>query len=309
MNKKTNLEEDNMENKINLAELLKNCPKGMELDCTVFNNVVLDEINFDKDPDYPIRIVTKSGTMLYLTKYGTYVEDIDAKCVIFPKGKTTWEGFVPPVDFKDGDIVAVTMKPEGIWIGIGIFKQHKETSFESHCCLNTIGEFNSKGLKNHSFIGLRFATEEEKQKLFDAIKANGYRWNSETNTLEKLPKFKVGNRITNGKTCITIGYIDDEYYYEVGRNIANRLFIKNQDEWNLVPNKFDITTLKPFESRVLVRDTDHYEWEGAVFGRYDGNTFFTIGGIDWKYCIPYEGNEHLYGTTNDCDNFFKTWEK
>ena len=37
----------------------------------------------------------------------------------------------------------------------------------------------------------RFATEEEKQKLFKAIKDNGYKWNAETKTLEKLvkPKF------------------------------------------------------------------------------------------------------------------------
>jgi hypothetical protein len=28
---------------------------------------------------------------------------------------------------------------------------------------------------------------------------------------------------------------------------------------------------------------------------------------EYKQCIPYEGNEHLLGTTNDCDNFYKTW--
>ena len=28
-----------MENKINIAELLKDCPEGMELDCTMFNGV------------------------------------------------------------------------------------------------------------------------------------------------------------------------------------------------------------------------------------------------------------------------------
>ena len=28
----------------------------------------------------------------------------------------------------------------------------------------------------------------------------------------------------------------------------------------------------------------------------------------WKQCIPYEGNEHLLGTTDDCDDFYKNWE-
>ena len=33
-----------MENKINIAELLKDCLKGMELDCTCADNVVFDKI-------------------------------------------------------------------------------------------------------------------------------------------------------------------------------------------------------------------------------------------------------------------------
>lgn len=28
-----------------------------------------------------------------------------------------------------------------------------------------------------------------------------------------------------------------------------------------------------------------------------------------KQCIPYKGNEHLLGTTNDCNDFYKTWEE
>ena len=37
----------------------------------------------------------------------------------------------------------------------------------------------------------RLATEEEKQRLFDAIKERGYKWNAETKMLGKLikPKF------------------------------------------------------------------------------------------------------------------------
>ena len=36
---------------------------------------------------------------------------------------------------------------------------------------------------------VRLATEEEKQKLFDAIELNGYKWNAETKTLEKFVEF------------------------------------------------------------------------------------------------------------------------
>lgn len=33
----------------------------------------------------------------------------------------------------------------------------------------------------------------------------------------------------------------------------------------------------------------------------------TLGGTVYKQCIPYEGNEHLTGLVEDCDNYYKTW--
>ena len=89
-----------MENKINIAELLKDCPKGMELDCTLYDNVVFDTISYGDI--YPIKIKTPEH-YIFLTKNGCYSNNEFSKCIIFPKGKTTWEGFHKP--FKDGDIV------------------------------------------------------------------------------------------------------------------------------------------------------------------------------------------------------------
>ena len=227
--------------KINIAEMLKDCPTGMELDCNMYDNVSFVKVT--NMVDYPIVIKTKSGFSTKLTEYGQNVKIDDAKCVIFPKGKTTWEGFQRP--FKDGDVVAVTMIPEGIWIGI--FKQYEEKSFESYCYLNTCGEFCSTGSKKHSLKGLHLATEEEKQKLFSVIKANGYKWNPETKTLEKLPKFKVGNRIKyrGGEIVYRIVQITEDSY--VLDNISS-IPISIEHMYNLVPNKFDITTLKPFDN-------------------------------------------------------------
>jgi hypothetical protein len=33
--------------------------------------------------------------------------------------------------------------------------------------------------------------------------------------------------------------------------------------------------------------------------------FVTTSGKSYPYCIPYEGNEHLLNTTNDCDEFYR----
>ena len=247
--------------KLNIAELLKDCPKGMELDCTMFENVTF--VRVDTQREFPIEIKVGCNTK-YLTKEGCY-HRLDcipsAKCVIFPKGKTTWEGFQRP--FKDGDVV--TYKLRGSLVAF-IYKKRTTTMLvKTHFALYA----QNMGFCVDDDIALReeeieFATEKEKQKLFKAIKDNGYKWNPETKTLEKL---------------------------EV--------------------NKFDITTLKRFKSEVLVRSSMDGLWKPAVFGfrnGYNDNAFYIVGGSCWKQCIPYLNNEHLCGTTNDCDDFYKTWE-
>ena len=294
-----------MENKINIAELLKDCQKGMELDCTICNGVKF--IEHDRNPNFPIVVRANNGYEFSLTKYGQVHNIDDAKCVIFPKGKTTWDGFIPPCKFKDGDVVSVTMYPEGTWIGI--FKQYEVNSFESHCYLDTIGEFHNIGYKNHSLKGIHLATEEEKKKLFQEIKDKGYKWNAETKTLEKLtiPKFNVGDKIV--KKNKHEEFLVSEVYDKLLDENAIVLSFSEKNEWNLVHNKFDITTLKPFD-KVLVRCSSLEKWRIQLFEKYDKTCkypFICMGYNKYKECIPYEQNEHLLDTTDDCDEYYKTW--
>jgi len=57
---------------------------------------------------------------------------------------------------------------------------------------------------------------------------------------------------------------------------------------------------KPFE-RVLTRDGDDEKWTCNLFSHYDENDrycpFVCVWNC-WQQCIPYEGNEHLLGTTD-----------
>lgn len=289
----------------------------MELDCTVLDNIVFDSIS---NYVYPIKVITKDGSKsLNLTKYGCTSKNKNAKCVIFPKGKTTWEGFVPPCQFKDGDVLTYMYynKPT-----IYIYRENGSCNTSYYV---GYGSAYKRLYKNNKIGGLsgnrtdlRLATEEEKQKLFDAIKANGYKWNAETKTLENLvePKFKVGDRIVNiyrkylycNSVSEKISQItDDKYIFDDGRHIH----IQDQVNWELVPNKFDITTLKPF-NKVLARTDNKHRWSIQFFEKYDKtyqHPFICMGYHKYKQCIPYEGNEHLHNTTNDCDDFYKTWEK
>ena len=409
-----------MENKINIAELLKDCPRDMELDCTIYEDVYfdyVDELNI-------IHCYIKNKgfkTSITFNQYGTPNSNIKSKCVIFPKGKTTWEGFVPPIEFKDGDILYTRYGCDDVNGYIFIFESITENTHVNsylHLVRDEL-RITKAWLTVCDDKYLRLATEEEKQKLFDAIKANGYKWNPETKTLEKLiePEFKIGDKIhfwtiqdakdgdvifyDDGWTCIfkrihgiwfnSYCFItsDGEFYmgyhehsvnsgnahlatkeqcnlffqkikeagykwnpetktleklvtiFKIGDRIRHKdsgiyctlgeysegisayrtdiglsLTYKDLEHWELfsAPDKFDINTLIPFESRVLVRDTDRESWLPAEFGFFDeceetGENYNTVGGRFWKQCIPYEGNEYLINTTNDCDEFYKTWKK
>lgn len=255
--------------KINLVEILKDCPSGMELDCAMWGNVVLDYII--EGERYPIHIKKKDGGIEVLTENGCFDFDSGAKCIIFPKGTDTWEGFVPPYQFRDGDVIYVETDKND-WISI--FKE-----IYNHGIITYV-DFSLNGVLNGEFFGIdsrasclcamcdikekRIATEEEKNKLFEEIKNKGYKWNAEKKCLEKLEK-----------------------------------------------DKFDINTLKPYESKVLVRAMINDTWKPAIFGCITDKSscpFVTLGGVSWAQCIPFEGNEHLFNKTDDCDSYFKTWE-
>lgn len=74
---------------------------------------------------------------------------------------------------------------------------------------------------------------------------------------------------------------------------------KDQRDWS----KFGATDketkckLKPFD-RVLVRDYDSIKWKCDLFSYKDIESRYVCVGSSWRQCIPYEGNEHLLGTTN-----------
>lgn len=87
------------------------------------------------------------------------------------------------------------------------------------------------------------------------------------------------------------------------------LFPKGEKDWGQLVKKlkkFDIRKLKPFD-KVLVRDNGCGMWCASIFSHLWRNKYFCVG-VWYNCCIPYEGNEHLLGTTDDCDEYYKTWE-
>lgn len=299
--------------KLNLVKILKDCPKGTKLYSPALGECALE--GFNDNNDYPItvtyKIINNDTRVDYFTKYGyLLINKPDAECMLFPsKDQRDWSKWHIP--FVDGDIVFYDNC-------VSIFKDWwDETLFRNYVKVDINGRQPMLCDLTCSFvkgIEARFATEEEKQKLFDTLKAKGYKWNDETKTLEKLivPKFKVGDKIrhktANIDYVLEISRVYNDSYGIVG--CGWMVSMEYQNEYELYPNKFDITTLKPFD-KVLVRNNNTSIWINAFFGFYDivitKKYPFVASAINWTQCIPYEGNEHLLGTYEDCDEYYKNW--
>lgn len=156
-------------------------PKGYGVDCALFEGVYLEEIIDDDDLDCPVLIKTKEGEIWNLTSTGCWDDSPSAKCIIFPKGETTWEGFHRP--FKDGDVVAIGFDGD---TQVFIFKEYINAKTDYADCYVMLDEDGTLDVGVYDYYVDRFATEEERARLFQAIKDNGYRWNTETKALEEL---------------------------------------------------------------------------------------------------------------------------
>ena len=124
-----------MNEKLNLAEILKDCPTG-----TKFYTPVWGVVSFRKlleDKNYAISIDTCSGNVC-LTKEGYYLLRNDTECIIFPsKDQRDWSTFTAPW-YKKDKLVEPKFKV-GDWIITPTNKVLQITSIEG-----TSYRFNNK---------------------------------------------------------------------------------------------------------------------------------------------------------------------
>ena len=154
-------------------------------------------------------------------------------------------------EFKDGDILCV-IDNSNDYHYILIYKgQDKEHIYR----YVTMFEDNSLHIRKDAHLtkpedySMRYATDEEKQQLFDALEKEGKAWDAEKKQIVDLkPKVE----------------------------------------------------LKPFD-KVLVRDSKSDYWRATLFSHIDKNGCYYCVWASWNYCIPYEGNESLLGTTKDVE--------
>lgn len=235
-----------MENKINIAEILKDCPKGMKLYSPLFGEVKLSKSGSDN-----IFIFSKDDEGREIThffnKNGFYYSVYSqSERLLFPSSEMRdWTKF-----FKRGDVVCI--KEANYVTDYAIFESWKNDDYT---------EFNASIFYSNKsgFAERKVCTAKLYTKANDILKA-------------KL-----------------ITFIEQHYNGKY-----------NPDTLQVEPVK-PKCPFKPFD-KVLVRDNIEQEWSASMFSYYDpseGKNFpyMCLTGC-YHYCIPYEGNEHLLGTTD-----------
>ena len=304
-----------MNENLDLTKILKDCPKGTELYSPIYGLGILTKVTDRIHVKFP-----KEHNVKCFRPDGKVSED--GEIMLFPQGKKTWEGFQRP--FKDGDILYIDYNDDEDtnkkFQYTFILKEISDGKIYCYCYIDGVNinkRFEICWLATMKTYTPRFATEEEKQKFFNTLKENGYEWNVETKTLEKLikPKFKVGDKVrnkTNNRMTGTIIALYEEVY-EVKNPLENEFSIDfiNQDRFELVPKKFDPKTLKPFD-KVLGKLIGLDTWHNDFYSHYDIDSKYPYmcTSRGYKEIIPYnDDTKHLIGTSDEAPEFYRYWEE
>lgn len=225
----------------NLVSILKHCPEGTKLYSPIYGEVTLYSVN-NRRIDVIATNCSNETNHIAFSRLGRLILGYsNAECVLFPsKDQRDWSKFRIPT--KKGDVIMFNGQVP--CLVTGDYSQDKKNWVcglleDDDFCINIIhpSEWNA--------CFYTFATEEVKDKLFEAMDKAGYTWDGET-LKKKEPQFK------------------------------------------------------PFD-KVLVRDSESDKWKCAFYSHFEPKGIYhycTTGGV-YAMCIPFEGNEHLVGTTKN----------
>ena len=131
------------------------------------------------------------------------------------------------------------------------------------------------------------------------------------------PKFKAEDRIVNKSDKSTI-YRIIALHEELRKYIVDIehkdhhescpwIAFEDQDDYELAPKyHYDIEGFHA-GMPVLAREYDTCHWQWVLYSHFNGVGLFFAAGKTWRQCIPFEGNEHLLGTTDMPSEEFINW--
>ena len=321
-----------MEEKINIANILKNKKKGTKLYADAFGELSFEYISINI-----ICTRTKEGMFYSFDNNGKY--DKNGEPILVPsKEMRDWNKFA----WKKGDVLI--SNNYGTEVIFYDWYDDTYTNFYGKHYLNSEDKNNIK--YNDAFLCTtgRYSLEDRdaaQTYIKDIEERLGGKLNRETLEIEKKPEFKDGDILYAEKdeshidaifiletvkeergyyaclilhpymicNCRCIGSINNKTLRYATEEEKQQLFnalAKKGKAWNakkkqIVDLKPKWSTLKPFD-KVMTRVDRNAIWSANIFSHIDQNgEYVTIGCIaGYPYCLPYnEETAHLLGTTDD----------
>jgi hypothetical protein len=164
-----------------------------------------------------------------------------------------------------------------------------------------------------SSLSFRYATEEEKQELIDAMKKDGKRWNAEKLEIEDIPqpKFKVGDSvmIKEGVSSKTHRYTAHSFREDMDKYIGKKLIVEHVFDdvhygitYTMTNNIYSYAEdwLEPYTEELkkgdLVIFWDNNDNEFASIRMYDRKGYsghYDSCGALWDSAIKFESKEQF----------------
>lgn len=328
-----------METKINIAEILKNKPKGTKLYADAFGVLSIEEICVE-DKNFGITLLGGDGDELYFYNNGKY--DIHGEPILVPsKDMQDWSKFA----WKKGDVL---VSKDNVYIIFEEFEDDAYTRFKGkHYLWKECDEedYNKEETKMLTSV-FEKANDDAAQTYINTIeKRLCGKLNLETLEIEKAQhEFKDGDVITFKDRIIIIyntsiekSPIRTEIYYHAclkeGKLTVNeylascgfgegwyssteeekyQLFdalAKKGKAWDaekkMIVDLKPKWTPKPFDKIVAFEELGRKEWVCDMFSHYskDGKgreVIVGIGGLAYNKALPFnEETAKLIGTTNN----------
>lgn len=322
-----------METKINIAEILKDKPQGTKLYSPICGECKLSYIESEKSEP---QISTESdafGVFYFWDDGKAYNE---GECLLFPSDKMRdWAKFA----WKKGDVLV--HKDGDVHIIFERFVNDTYCSFVGKYYLWKENNDTEQFYINERMLTSDFqkAGKDAAQTYINTIeKRLGGKLNLDTLEIEKQTEFKDGDIVMSDSGTIVLvrgisltrkiyyhAYMRNEYIYinQVEGEFFSRIsrikrfatdsekqqffdaLEKEGKAWDAEKKQIvDLkpkVELKPFD-KVLVRNDKEDQWSANIFSYQVRDMYHCLGECYWRYCIPYEGNEHLLGTTNNVED-------
>ena len=316
-----------MEEKINIAEIQKDKQKDIRLYSPIFGECTFCCVREDTND---MCVKKHNGVKEFFDSKGLY--SILGEVMLFPsKEMRDWRKFA----WKKGDLLINSCGFQCIFKG---WSSDDYTKFNGCYSNSRDGYEDVSNAETTNFVKLDDNTAYEYVRKIE--RKLGGKLNLKTLEIEKQSEFKDGDILVAeednyydkvifiatikddivSKVLINVRYEDYEVNYNeyrFGRNRNLRLatdsekkqlfsaLIKEGKAWDA--EKKEVVEIKkeyqfkPFE-KVLVRDSFNDVWRASFFSHIKENDRrYVTTCVTWKFCIPYEGNEHLLGTTNNVE--------